>query len=94
MSPKKLGKILYFRGNDIFSLFRCTMATHRIIADASGKPLAVEITYRQWLKIQKDLQHLRELRAVKADLQEAFTDVKAHRQGKAPLPTLSEFLGK
>lgn len=70
------------------------MPTHRIISGANGKPLAVEISYRSWLKIQKDLQYLQELRAVKADLQDAFADVEAHQQGKTSLPTLSEFLGK
>lgn len=70
------------------------MPTTRIISNSEGKPVAVEISYRQWLKIQKDLQYLQELRTVKADLTEAFADVEAHKQGKISLPTLSEFLGK
>ncbi len=68
------------------------MPTPRIISNSEGKPVAVEILYREWLKIQKDLQYLQELRTVKADLIEAFADVEAHKQGKITLPTLSEFL--
>lgn len=68
------------------------MPTHRIIASPEGKPIAVEISYRRWLKIQKDLHYLEELRRVKADLQDAFVEVEAHKQGKILLPTLSEFL--
>jgi hypothetical protein len=70
------------------------MPTPRIISNSEGKPIAVEISYCQWSKIQKDLQYLQELRTVKADLIEAFADVEAHKQGKISLPTLSEFLGK
>jgi hypothetical protein len=70
------------------------MPTTRIISNPEGKPIAVEIPYRQWLKIQKDLRYVQELRAVKADITEALAEVQAHKQGKILLPTLSEFLEK
>jgi hypothetical protein len=64
----------------------------RVITNHDGKPVAVQVSLRQWQRIQKDMEALRQLRTVSADLQESLAEVARHQRGEIEMPTLSNFL--
>jgi hypothetical protein len=68
------------------------MIVPHIITDAAGKPVTVELSYRQWLRVQKDLRALQELRTFRSALSQAFAEVEAHKRGELVLPKLSDIL--
>lgn len=68
------------------------MMSTQVITSSEGKPVAVQISYRRWLRIQKDLQALRQFRSISGDLQEAVEEMQKHNNGEIVLPTLSDFI--
>lgn len=62
----------------------------QFITSSEGKPIAVQISYRRWLRIQKDLRALHQIRKISDDLHEAIEEVQKHNNGEIALPTLSD----
>ena len=64
------------------------------LTDESGNKKAVVIPYDEWLKIEKELQELREYQAMNKNLTHAFDEVKDIKHGNISRDTLNDFLNE
>ncbi len=68
------------------------MITPEFVNDRKGKVKAVQIPIRQWDALTKKLRKYEQPLKIKADLRQAFREVKQMQQGKIRKQTLSQFL--
>ena len=66
----------------------------KYLTDQKGKRTAVQIPYEDWKLMKQESKKLKQLLRVKSDLQEAFQEVKAHKQGKIQLKSLDQLLNE
>ena len=64
------------------------------INDTNGKPKAVQLPLAQWNRIEARLKKYEQALKIKADLEEAFTEVKTMRESKSNKQTLSSFINE
>lgn len=62
------------------------------LSNEKGTKTAVLIPYKEWEVLKKDYIKLKQYRALKKELKEAFLDIKEIEKGKSKEITLSEFL--
>ena len=68
--------------------------TVEYINDNNGKPKAIQLPLTQWNKIEARLKKYEQALKIKADLEEAFTKVKAMRELKGAKQILSFFINE
>lgn len=64
------------------------------VTDESGNKKAVQISYEDWVSIEKKLQEYYEYQRLKEGLTEAFEEVKELKKNKKDRVSLNEFLNE
>ena len=64
------------------------------VTDESGNKKAVQISYEDWVSIEKQLQEYHEYQRLKEGLTEAFEEVKELKKNKKDRVSLNEFLNE
>ena len=69
--------------------------TYRLkyIKDSLGRRRGVQLSLRDWRKIEKKINEAKFLTKLRKDLDESFEDIRLYKQGKKKLKTLDELLG-
>lgn len=66
----------------------------RYVTDESGNKKAVQISYKDWIEIEKKLNEYIEYQRLKEGLTEAFEEVKELKNNKEDRVSLNEFLNE
>ena len=64
------------------------------VSDSKGKPTAIQMPMKDWIKVEQRLREGEFLRNLDASVREALEEVQLHRKGKKQLKTLEELLAK
>lgn len=64
----------------------------QFVTDQAGKKQAVLIPIKDWEKLQKELQTLREYQMMKGSLFQAFVQMNQIKNGQLPQTSLRSFL--
>ena len=65
----------------------------KYIKDSKGRERAVQVSMRDWRKIEKKIQEAEFLTRVRKDIDEGFEEIRQYQHGKKKLKTLEELLG-
>ena len=66
----------------------------KYIADSKGRHRAIQISLKDWKKIEQKLQEADFLTRLRRGLDQALEEVSLHRQGKRKLKTLDDLLAE
>jgi hypothetical protein len=64
----------------------------KYIHDSIGRQRAVQLSVKDWRKIEKKLKEAEFLTRLRKDLDESFEDVRLYKLGKKKLKTFDEWL--
>lgn len=70
------------------------MLTLEYVNGKNGKVKAVQVPIKQWDALTQKLKKYEQALKIKADLKQAFKEVKLMQQGKLPKKTLSDILNE
>ena len=62
------------------------------IRDSIGRQRAVQLSVKDWRKIEKKLKEAEFLTRLRKDLDESLDDIRLYKEGKKKLKTLDEWL--